>query len=165
MSKKIIYSIILIFLSLLGVFVLNFNKVSNEYSIKNEFTKQIYYSSTQTTLTDTKTKQDSQILIKENQTLKEISVTLIAGSDIYQTSVEENSSVLDVMNTLASTTAFSFKAKYYSGLGFFVNQINGVENANSKYWTLYVNGNYSMVGTSQYNPKEGDRIEWKFEKK
>ena len=67
------------------------------------------------------------------------------------------------METLASNSPFTFNAKYYSSLGYFIQEIDGIENDNGAYWTLYVNQKYSPAGASQYFPKEGDIIEWKYE--
>lgn len=77
----------------------------------------------------------------------------------------KNHSVYEAMTALASTTDFTFKSKYYPGLGFFIEEINGVKNADGFYWTLYINGRYSTVGASQYILKDKDRYEWKYEKK
>ena len=69
------------------------------------------------------------------------------------------------MNQLSLNGNFSFKAKNYSGLGYFVEEINGIKNADGFYWTLYINNKYSTVGVSQYKLMSGDSVWWKYEKK
>ncbi len=83
----------------------------------------------------------------------------------YDISVQKGATVYDTMTTLASTTQFSFNAKYYSGLGYFIDAINGIKNANGNYWTLYVNGTYATVGASAYRLSANDSIEWKYSDK
>jgi len=79
--------------------------------------------------------------------------------------ISEGSTAYDLMNIASSTGAITFKAKNYSGIGYFFEEIYNIKNANGYYWTLYVNGEYSEVGASDYVLKDSDSIEWKFEKK
>ena len=58
---------------------------------------------------------------------------------------------------------FSFKTKEYPGLGYFVEEINGVGGGQGKYWIYYVNGKEASVGIKDYVVKEGDIISWKHE--
>jgi hypothetical protein len=99
----------------------------------------------------------------ENKT-SEIEINFVAGAKDYSLSVPAGSTIYDAMNILASTTDFSFSATLYPGLGYFINEINGVKNSDGNYWTLYVNGNYSNVGASDYKLSKGDSVEWKYEK-
>lgn len=92
-------------------------------------------------------------------------ISLVAGTFSRTIDVPDGISVYDAMKLAASTTPFDFKATYYSGLGYFVEQIGGVKNSGGTYWTLYVNGEYSMVGASDRRIRSGDRVEWKFEKR
>ncbi|MEK7185548.1 MAG: DUF4430 domain-containing protein [Patescibacteria group bacterium] len=103
---------------------------------------------------------ESEVEIKS-----QIPVTFLVGDASHQISVPVGSSVYDAMNNVASTTSFRFVAKHFSGLGYFIEQINGVKNVNGAFWTLYINGIYSTVGASEYRLKDGDLVEWKFEKK
>ncbi len=67
------------------------------------------------------------------------------------------------MDTLASTTSFTFSGKTYPSLGLFVDSINNTPSTASKYWILYINGTSSPVGVSQAQVSPGDKIEWRFE--
>lgn len=93
-----------------------------------------------------------------------VKINFVVGTSSYSVLVPEGSTVYDAMNILASTTPFNFVAKNYSGLGYFIEEINGIKNSNSMYWTLYVNGVYSTVGASEYVLLQGDEVEWKYEK-
>lgn len=95
---------------------------------------------------------------------KLLDITFTAGFFSSSLRVPENSSAYDAMTILASTTALTFKSTYYSGLGYFIKEINNKPNADGAYWTLYINGKYSNVGASQYKLRQGDAIEWKYEK-
>ena len=68
--------------------------------------------------------------------------------------------------TADSRIPFLFTAKEFSGMGYFVDEINGVKNNNQtgEYWIYYVNNKSATVGISQYILKPGDKIEWKYEK-
>jgi len=94
-----------------------------------------------------------------------IKIAFVAGDGKYDTFVQKGATVYDAMAKLASSTSFSFNAKYYSGLGYFIDAINGVKNANGNYWTLYVNGKYATVGASAYILSENDSVEWKYTNK
>lgn len=52
-----------------------------------------------------------------------------------------------------------------SGYGKIVTSIEGHESGtDGKYWSFYVNGEMAQVGADAYTQKEGDFIEWKFQK-
>lgn len=91
-------------------------------------------------------------------------ITLAVGSTTYTVYAPENSSVLDAMQTLAATNAFSFYGKEFPDMGLFVESINEKKNADGYYWILYVNGKSSDTGASQTTLKAGDIVEWRYEK-
>lgn len=72
-------------------------------------------------------------------------------------------SLFDAMSNLTySTPFFTFTSQAYPDLGQFVLDINGTRNSGGSYWTLYVNGLISNVGSSQYILKPRDTIEWRY---
>jgi len=101
---------------------------------------------------------------KTSSVTNEIPVNFLVGDKNYSLDVPIGSTAYDAMNILASSTDFSFTTQLYPGLGYFIEEINGVKNQNGMYWTLYVNGAYSNVGVSDYKISFGDVIEWKYEK-
>ncbi len=89
-------------------------------------------------------------------------VMLINGAK-YEAEVKLGSSAYDLMNLLKTENKISFFGKDYSGLGFFVEEINGVKNNPAgKNWLYYVNGKPAPVGISNYIIKANDIIEWKY---
>jgi hypothetical protein len=56
------------------------------------------------------------------------------------------------------------QTKEYSGLGEFVESIDGTKPDKNHFWSFYVNGKQAEVGAGAYVLKNGDRIEWKLEK-
>jgi len=95
-----------------------------------------------------------------------VSAFLIVQDKSYELSILEGSSVYDVMVIARETTDFDFSGKKFSGLGFFVEEINGItgDTETEMYWTFYINDAKSNVGVSEYILNEGDVIEWKYEK-
>ena len=94
-----------------------------------------------------------------------IVVTLKINDSPYNTTVTEDTTVYSLMDKLTKETNFSFSGKNYSGLGYFVDKINGIKNDNSngKYWIYYINGQSAKVGISNYIINNNDLIEWKYE--
>jgi len=91
---------------------------------------------------------------------------LLAGDRKYEIAVPENSTVFDLMSALKQRGDFDFKGKNSTGLGFFVEEINGLKNnpSDNTYWIYYVNGKAANVGISNYILKPNDVITWKYEK-
>lgn len=81
----------------------------------------------------------------------------------YPVFLGESKTALAVMNQLSETTDFRYSGKDFSGLGFFVESINGTKSEGGMYWILYVNGVLAGEGVSQLIVKPGDRIEWRYE--
>jgi len=53
--------------------------------------------------------------------------------------------------------------KTFSGLGEFVESINGIKPDSKHFWAFYVNGKSSNVGAGSYTVKDGDKLEWKLD--
>lgn len=106
-------------------------------------------------------RESSKQIVRE----EDISVELIAEGAVYSSEVLEGSSIYEAMLQLVSTTPFRFNARYFNGLGYFIEEINGIKNKGGAYWTLYVNEEFAHSGASDYKVQAGDVIEWKFEKK
>ncbi len=84
----------------------------------------------------------------------------------YEVFVSEGSTAYDLMVSVASQhNDFSFKGREFSGLGFFVEEINGLsqDQKEGRYWIYYINSQSAPVGVSQYKVKENDVITWKYE--
>ena len=94
------------------------------------------------------------------------SATLSVGGIAYPITVAQGATVIDAMRSLAASSAFTFTftGREYPGLGFFVDSINGEENAGGTYWILYVNSVSATVGAGATEVHAGDTIEWRYEK-
>lgn len=92
-------------------------------------------------------------------------VTLLVGEDRYENQIREGDTVYDLMKNLENNKEknFTFKAKEYPSLGYFIDEINGVRGQMNSYWIYYINGEESSVGVSWYVLKDGDIINWKQE--
>lgn len=51
-----------------------------------------------------------------------------------------------------------------SDFGVFVTEIDGIKNTEDTFWMYYVNEKLAEVAADKYATKEGDKIEWKYEK-
>jgi len=104
----------------------------------------------------------------------QIQATMIINGVEYRTAVKPDSSVYDLMALLKDQKKINFVSENYSGLGFFIKEINGIRNnppnplyqgGSGENWIYYVNNKPAQVGVSYYVIKTNDVIEWKFENK
>lgn len=113
---------------------------------------------------ETNTEKESQITLKAlSENVKNIQVTLNVLDKTYTVNIKDGATVYDAMNSIqdAKENNFSFKAKEYSSLGIFIEEINGIKGIPGKYWIYYVNNIEASVGVSKYVLKSGDIISWK----
>lgn len=89
-------------------------------------------------------------------------VLLLVGEQKYEGQIkQENETLYDLMVTLQNdNTGFSFQGKDFPGLGFFVEDINGIKGESGAYWLYYVNNKKAEVGITNYILKNGDIINW-----
>jgi hypothetical protein len=69
------------------------------------------------------------------------------------------------MQQLQANKQITVEFKNYSGLGYFVNTINGIQSdtLSGTHWIYYINGIKAQIGISQYTLKSNDIITWKYE--
>ena len=96
---------------------------------------------------------------------KEISASLVTPENTYEVVVPQGSTVLDAMYAAQKEHEFSFKGKEFSGIGFFVEEIEGIRQdpLNKMYWIYYVNKEKAQVGVSSYIIQDNDVITFKYE--
>ena len=87
-----------------------------------------------------------------------------SDATIYTIPVLSNTTVLEAMRALATLSNFSFSGNDFTGLGLFVDEINGLKNASGYYWTLFVNDELSQAGASSAKVVPGDIVEWRYQK-
>jgi len=99
-------------------------------------------------------------------TEEKFKAVMIIGGVKLETEIKIGDSAYDLMENLKSENKINFFGRNYPGLGFFVEEINGVKNNPSgENWIYYVNGEPAPVGISNYILKNNDIIEWKYEEK
>lgn len=90
-------------------------------------------------------------------------IVLEINEEKYTTDISEEISIYDFMDKLRTEGKINFKEKTYSGMGKFIEEINGVKNGD-KYWIYYVNNKKANIGVSNYKINNGDIVSWKYEK-
>ncbi|OGI81503.1 hypothetical protein A3B93_00715 [Candidatus Nomurabacteria bacterium RIFCSPHIGHO2_02_FULL_42_24] len=93
-----------------------------------------------------------------------LQISLKVGTQTYALGVEPGATVLQTMQKLSTESDFSFNGREFPGLGYFVEEINGVKGNADKFWAYYVNDVLAPTGVSQYVLKTGDIINFKYEK-
>jgi len=97
----------------------------------------------------------------------QVSVTIDYGNGTSITNeavyLSPNTTVLDVLKAVAKVDT-----TYWTAFGsFLIDAINGVANNagnNNRWWVYSVNGEHALVSADQYKLRDGDHVEWKYEK-
>ncbi len=94
-----------------------------------------------------------------------IEATLAVEEQTYAVSLPMGSSAHDLMVKVQESSSFTFRGQEFPGLGFFIQEINGLEQSPrlGKYWIYYINGKKAEVGISAYTVNNHDIILWKYE--
>ena len=91
--------------------------------------------------------------------------SIVVQDKKYEIETKEGEAVFGVMNKLKEENkSFDFKYTEHTGLGIFINEINGKKGGEGGYWIYYINDKEANVGVSNYKIKNGDVISWKYEK-
>ena len=119
---------------------------------KSETTTQTTTTTTNTTTTDSETNNP-------------ISATIEINNQKYNLKLKESSTVYDALQQLTNDKKNTIVMKEFKGMGYFVDEINGIknDNQNNKYWIYYINGQSAKMGISSYVLKNNDLITWKYE--
>ena len=91
-----------------------------------------------------------------NNTILEINGTK------YETEISAPINIDNLMQKLQDEGKIDFKYETYTGMGKFIEEINGVKN-DKKNWIYYVNGEKANIGISNYKINPGDVVSWKYE--
>ncbi|MEK7081157.1 MAG: DUF4430 domain-containing protein, partial [Patescibacteria group bacterium] len=82
----------------------------------------------------------------------------------YEEEITGQISVYDFMNKFRGEGKINFTEKNYTGMGKFIETINGIKGNGNQNWIYYVNGKEAQVGVSNYKINPGDVVSWKYEK-
>lgn len=132
-------------------------KVQPKKQTKNEPTTNTVKTVPTTTSTTTTTPTEPETYT--------INITIEINSQKYPVGLAEKSTAFDAMSKLVTEKKISATFKEFSGMGYFVDEINGMatDKQNGKYWIYYLNGKPAQAGISQYILKNNDLITWKYE--
>ena|SRR3989338_2636080 len=92
-----------------------------------------------------------------------ISFTVMAGDTTFPLVANSGQSLYDVLLAAKEDKQITFSGKNYSGLGFFITDINSLHSGDGKDLIFYINGKEANVGVSSYVINNGDVILWKLE--
>lgn len=169
LKKKIILILIVILAVVLGVFGLsqkpeskkvegNNLPATQDVSASKEETKQVAVETN--TSSSKNTLQAEEISSEDGQ---KINITFTIPQREFNITITEGASVYDLLSTIGQKENINFGFKNFSGLGFFVDSIDGVKSGSGKNWIYYINGKKAEEGISNYKLKAGDSILWKLE--
>ena len=108
---------------------------------------------TKLNLVSSSTEKTNQNLIKFSVDGKIVNLNFTLGDTLEK-----------VIKEAVTKNLIDVKGTNFSGLGFFVDSINGIKSGNGYSWIYYINGKKATVGVSTYKLQEGDLIEWRYEK-
>lgn len=91
-------------------------------------------------------------------------VVLSVEGKEYELSLPQGSTALQLMEA-AKLQGFSFSGREFTGMGFFVEEINGKKQnpRQNMYWIYSINGKKAEVGVSNYIIQPNDVISWDYE--
>ena len=101
----------------------------------------------------------------ESSVPQTITVTLVVEGAPHVLQVPLSSSVYDVMLQARAARVLEFSGREFSGIGYFVEEINGKREdlQGRHFWILYLNGQKAKAGVSSSFVNNEDIIEWKYE--
>lgn len=77
--------------------------------------------------------------------------------------LSEDKTVYEAMEEMVKENKISVEFKQFSGLGAFVQSIDGLAPQDNQYWIYYLNGKIANVGISLTKLKNDDVITWRYE--
>ncbi len=92
-----------------------------------------------------------------------ISITVIVNDVNFNLSLNKGNSLYEVLYEAREKNQITFSGRQYSGLGFFITDIESLHQGNGKNLLYYINDEKAKIGISSYIPKDGDIINWKLE--
>lgn len=92
-------------------------------------------------------------------------VSLDIQGKLIEVNVNEGATAYDLLVAAQKEGSITFAGREFSGVGFFVESINGLKQDGNKrmYWIYSVNGKKANVGASSYVLRDGDRVTWSYE--
>jgi hypothetical protein len=114
--------------------------------------------------------KEKEILPEQKQEIIQEKVSLVINygdeelNKNIQVDFKEGMTAFGLLKDEAEKLKLSLKTKNYD-VGIFIESIGDTENGKEgKYWMYYVNGEMPMVSSDKKELKNGDKVEFKFEK-
>ncbi|HNW71761.1 MAG TPA: DUF4430 domain-containing protein [Candidatus Paceibacterota bacterium] len=142
-KNKILIAIIICLLLFISFFYISNKNKKNNYSPPQ--------------ITENPTKNDKEEKGRTQTAILEINKIKYTGE------IKNGESIYSFMNSLREKEKITFIEKNYSGMGAFVEEINGIKNNGEKNWIYYVNGKKANIGISNYKINSGDTVSWVYE--
>ena len=95
-------------------------------------------------------------IAKQNKTISHSEEKVAAVQSIVYNG-QEGKNALELLKGIATIQTQD------SSMGTFVTAINDIQNTNTQYWMFYVNNELAPVAADQYQTKNDDKIQWRFE--
>lgn len=115
--------------------------------------------------TTTTTEVIKKTEIKNEEIKNPINATIEITDKKYLLQLPDKATAYDAMQKLVIDKKISVTMKEFSGMGEFLEEIDGLKNNNQtgEYWIYYINGQSAKMGISTYVLKNNDLITWKYE--
>lgn len=126
----------------------------------------IYYSLENEVETSLEIQRKSQQTLQEIVEKRVLYIIKKGEGEILQCQIApvSDSTAFSLLEDLSQKKDFEISYKIYPEMGVFVESIDNFENGtDGKYWQYWVNGELPMVAANNFQVKEGDIVEWKFE--
>jgi len=103
---------------------------------------------------------------KNSNVLPKVKAHLFIQDVEYEIFVTQGSTAYDLLEIAAKQYGLRFEGRDFMGLGFFVEELDGVaENPREQmHWIYYINNEKAKVGVSSYVIQPNDVIQWRYEK-
>lgn len=106
-----------------------------------------------------KTEQTGEKIIK-------VSLSIDYGDgkvESYSPKAQGGETLFELMHRLEIENEVQLSYKTFPGLGVLIESIGEKKNGEGgAYWQYWINNQYAKVGASEYLPKEGDEILWRY---
>lgn len=167
LKKKIILILIVVAIVGYGIFVVNHQVKVEETNINNLDVGEIKTEKgsdnsevVKEVVAPKQNLQNNEISSEEGQ---KINVILAIPQREFNITITEGATVYDMLSLIGQKENINFVFKNFSGLGFYVDSIDGVKSGSGKFWIYYINGKKAETGISNYKLKAGDRVLWQLE--
>lgn len=155
MKNKNKILITIAFILFLGIFIFL-------YKNNSLFIEKKYYTNNNIIENNVNLKETKDNILLKND-LNTVKTVLEINNKKYETEINENISVYELMKKMENENKIFFKETTYTGMGKFIEEINGIKSDGEKYWIYYVNNKKANIGVSNYKINPGDIVSWRYE--